>query len=393
MNNKLEKISVSEIESRQEKTLAIEQIEGVQEITESDLIVKSEQVAEEVENKSAEIIMSADQRIDQVRSVVGLNSEKGNLIFENYGFADRIKTIKDKITNLAKSTKDKIKDLMLPQSSEKTKNEITEQKLLEGELGETKKLLGGSFDASFVNFAEGGGAVFKAYKYQNFEVYNNLFPNEAPRDNINLGEDRRMEKINAERGAYLVSKHLGMNIVPPTIIREIDGEMGSCQEFIEDAKDVKTVSEILRKEISNDEMLKLKILDLLIENNDRHNYENYLVKNGKIFAIDNGDAFFSAKSPIEVLNPVSILEMLDKDKHIFGVRLPKNIIGNIRQFISNSVEIDGLKKELGGMFGDIAADAYIERINAFARSIGENGVISTKKLEDELSTRIKKFIK
>jgi len=92
-----------------------------------------------------------------------------------------------------------------------------------------------------------------------------------------------------ERAAYLVDRFLGFGLIPPTVIREIDGEIGSMQQFIPDAKTEYQVSkDELAGDSSQQQLMKLWILDYIICSSDR---KDNLFKDGKIWAIDNGLSF------------------------------------------------------------------------------------------------------
>jgi hypothetical protein len=66
-----------------------------------------------------------------------------------------------------------------------------------------------------------------------------------------------------ELAAYLLDQRLDFQIVPMTVLRTIDGKKGSLQYFVNDAVPAH-LAEKPRKKVE------LKILDLLIDNEDRH---------------------------------------------------------------------------------------------------------------------------
>ena len=128
-----------------------------------------------------------------------------------------------------------------------------------------------------------------------------------------------------ERAAYLVDKFLGFNLVSPTTIRNIDGEVGSLQKFIFDAEELKTLEGFYYKEFNTrteerkQELIKLWIFDYIIWNKDRHG-GNVLIKDKKVYAIDNGMAFSRAFSVeykpyttfFNHLVPSEVIEALEK---------------------------------------------------------------------------------
>ena len=78
-----------------------------------------------------------------------------------------------------------------------------------------KKLGGGTNQTLYIKLKNDGSVVFK------------------PKD----GEAEmlaHLEQYKRERAAYLVDRFMGLNLIPATVIREIDGKIGSAQEFIPD---------------------------------------------------------------------------------------------------------------------------------------------------------------
>lgn len=97
-----------------------------------------------------------------------------------------------------------------------------------------------------------------------------------------------------ERAAYLANIFLELDLVPPTIIRSVEGEDGSLQQFISDS----TVGYNLTEQQQSDEYIIqqkniMHLFDYIVGNTDRHE-GNFLVdKNRKVWAIDHGYAFNS----------------------------------------------------------------------------------------------------
>lgn len=143
------------------------------------------------------------------------------------------------------------------------------------------------------------------------------------------------ERRQGERAVYLVNKFLGFDIVPTTVIRTIEGEEGSLQRFIPDAK---TGLEVSRKQVPTEELVKMVLFDFLINNTDRHE-GNFLVKGKRIFAHDNessfsighiydrpiyfGENFFSAPIPEEIRNKIIQFEKWPEGKEFLSKSLEK----------------------------------------------------------------------
>jgi len=92
-----------------------------------------------------------------------------------------------------------------------------------------------------------------------------------------------------ERLVYLVSSLLGLYVVPPTVIRKVDDDVGSAQVFIPSAPTWKA-SGLTYEDVRVEEWQRLALLDWLCCNTDRH-ASNWLVTGRKFWAIDNGLCF------------------------------------------------------------------------------------------------------
>lgn len=208
-----------------------------------------------------------------------------------------------------------------------------------------EKLLGGIMGGTcFIKIRNDGGGVFKPHtsleRMQGAEQ-KNLF-------------------ISRERAAYLISRFLGFDFVPPTIIKVIDGKEGSFQEFIEDAQ---IGREVHYEDIEQYEQTKLDIFDDLIVNMDRHD-GNFLVKNGKIIAIDHGYTL--------LLNDLA-KEGIDIS------RVPVDIADRLRKFIESEEQRNILRDLLTELLGQPTADQFMKRVIFFVKSINANYSFDRKK--------------
>jgi hypothetical protein len=140
----------------------------------------------------------------------------------------------------------------------------------------SKELGKGENSAEFLQLQDDGSAIFKA---QSNEV--------RLRESIPRGSYYKRE-----RAAYLVDKFLRFGLVPPTVIREVDGEIGSMQRFISNGS---TILELPQEKINQDEtqehLARLWVFDYIIYNSDRHNSNFLIGDDKKVHAIDNGLAF------------------------------------------------------------------------------------------------------
>jgi len=170
------------------------------------------------------------------------------------------------------------------------------------------------------------------------------------------GEKKRLRCVEGgtfykrERAAYLVDKFLGFELVPPTIIREIEGEVGSFQQYIQDAK---SGYEVDKNEIKMVEMIKMRVFDYIIWNTDRFG-SNFLVKGKKLWAIDNGLSFCRESAangffPIGLnvlLNQYIPQEVIDKLEKFFSWDDGKKILKDLLLELLDKDEVDACFKRM-----------------------------------------------
>ena len=104
------------------------------------------------------------------------------------------------------------------------------------------------------------------------------------------------ESYEAEVAAYELDKMLGLNMVPPTVIRKINKKKGSLQLWANDCKLYGDVMNVVPATPAwSHQLSRMKIFDNLILNEDR-NARNFLVDPGfDIILIDHSRAFLSKK--------------------------------------------------------------------------------------------------
>jgi uncharacterized repeat protein (TIGR03843 family) len=93
-----------------------------------------------------------------------------------------------------------------------------------------------------------------------------------------------------ERAAYLLSEHLGIGVVPPTVIRDGPFGEGSFQWFV-DADHTHHYFTIHEQyERHHDQLRQIAVLDVLANNTDRKS-GHCLLADDRVWAIDNGLCF------------------------------------------------------------------------------------------------------
>ena len=207
---------------------------------------------------------------------------------------------------------------------------------------DSKPLGGGCNKTVFIELKDDGSGVFK--------------PKNGERGGLRMGVEAGTY-FRRERAAYLLDRFLGFDLVPPTVVREIDGEVGSFQQFIPDAKTVIQLEPSELNEVAlKQQRIKLWIFDYIIYNSDRH-LGNFLVKDGKVYAIDNGLSFgddigvkgyfFDAPIPLEMVEGIEkflsweegrkicedlLRELLNPEEVAACMGRIKRIAGIIRQY-------------------------------------------------------------
>lgn len=89
---------------------------------------------------------------------------------------------------------------------------------------------------------------------------------------------------------------LGIGQVPKTVLREVNGRMGSVQHWIEDTV---PAGDSVYLKVSPDDMYKTTVFDYVIGNTDRHG-KNILFKDNKPVLIDNGFSFPTGKGELRL---------------------------------------------------------------------------------------------
>lgn len=192
-----------------------------------------------------------------------------------------------------------------------------------------------------------------------------------------LGEYTQRNGYRHERAAYLVSEFLGLNIVPPTVVRKLNGEIGSAQQFVAGepayqykyGKKQKNPDYQLSDEFK-DELIKMWILDILIMNADRHRGNFIVTDNGEISAIDHGEAFSDSYSSME---------------EFFDVDIPQEIISRI-EFLSYHTELTAIfEQHLGKVLSRDEIIKFQGRLKRMLLHFKENQTISAESLKGILN--------
>lgn len=103
--------------------------------------------------------------------------------------------------------------------------------------------------------------------------------------NIPIGEQWKRERL-----GYLVNAAIGLDIVPPVVIREVEGNVGAAMDFV-DGEEWANAPSSSRQKVPDDQWQKLALQDWITGNTDRHGKNWMVTSEGKLWGIDNGLAF------------------------------------------------------------------------------------------------------
>ncbi|MGZ5478324.1 MAG: hypothetical protein ACXWGZ_01910 [Candidatus Aminicenantales bacterium] len=116
------------------------------------------------------------------------------------------------------------------------------------------------------------------------------------------------ETWKGEIAAYRLSRALGLNMVPPTVEREFQGNRGSCQMFVDYWNNLET---ILKKKINPPgikalyfarELCLQRAFDNLVYNIDRHQRNYLLMEDWRMILIDHSRSFgFDKKARTDLI--------------------------------------------------------------------------------------------
>ena len=104
------------------------------------------------------------------------------------------------------------------------------------------------------------------------------------------------DRYQHERAAYRLDRAIRLNMVPVTVLRSIDGELGSVQEWVEGAVDREAAEAydlaLFDSDAAREQLNRGQVFDLLIGNPSRGSDDILsLVKGGKLYLIDHSKAF------------------------------------------------------------------------------------------------------
>ena len=158
------------------------------------------------------------------------------------------------------------------------------------------------------------------------------------------------ESYKSEIAAYELDKRLALNMVPPVVEREVDGERGAAVMWVAPVTSVKEMGGTLpASRVPGNDVRKMRTFDNFIGNPDR-NAGNILVDAANhLILIDHSRAFIE-----DTALPVKI----------------ERVDGELWSAIQ-ALTVDDLSALLGPLIGDRAVNAMIERRNRMKKAVDE----------------------
>lgn len=194
---------------------------------------------------------------------------------------------------------------------------------------------------------EGGAGIFKSRKYK----------------------DKIISDTQNERAAYLISRIVGFNFVPATVLRNIGGQDGALQEYIPGSKFLHEVEQTPK---IKEGLYKYWIFGHMLRNMDRHD-ENLLIKDDSVISIDHEGSFDPDYS-----DP----SYFDQFRQYYGQASPDYLIQLLKLFDSDNLRQELLRNSLHELLSTDDIDITMRRIGEIGKILLKNGGISRK---DELA--------
>ena len=183
-----------------------------------------------------------------------------------------------------------------------------------------------------------------------------------------------------EIAAYRLDKHLGLNMVPPTVERRFQKNRGSCQLWITTMMSLKKKFEEKIKTPSykvfywNRAFYKQRAFDNLIANDDRHQNQYLITEDWRMILIDHSRSFRTSKKFTKKL----IYDEKYKEGPTFIMKeLPRALYEKIKslnaEVIKNAVGEYLTDKEIEAML--VRKDLIVKWVEDRIKKMGEDKVL------------------
>ena len=245
-----------------------------------------------------------------------------------------------------------------------------EERLLSGEVVDFVDMsgfCGAVSDMAFVALDNGDYGIFKSVEGEGRRLMNGVLDRYAARYEAGLWHKK-------ERVVSLIDKYFGFGLVPPTVIREINGQTGSFQKFVDNAPVGELVDKNHWQEL-NSRLTDMFLFDFIIWNNDRHE-ANFLVNKdaGSITAIDNGISFIDTE-PLMIIRP-DILKSKFVKKWMYSrenLNPSPSFLSSLDFGLIDQLKVEQLGTAVARYIGFDRAKSFIKRALSVHEALGKLG--------------------
>lgn len=152
-----------------------------------------------------------------------------------------------------------------------------------------------------------------------------------------------------EYAAWIVSRDLGWDIVPPTVLRDGPAGFGALQLFIEEDENV----DVRRVVFTHpEELQKMAVFDVVINNTDRKAGHLIVDRSGKLWGVDHGICFSDEPKLRTVIWAFE------------GEEVPPQLMADLESFAACGMSAD----VLGELLGRNELDALCRRVDGLLRT-------------------------
>jgi hypothetical protein len=177
--------------------------------------------------------------------------------------------------------------------------------------------------------------------------------------------DWAWECYQAEVVAYKLDKLLGLTMVPPTVEKDIAGQKGSLQLWVDGGRLYKEVQDQTPQTVKwSREISRMKLFDNLICNPDRHTGNFMVDSDWNIILIDHSQCFLSRGR-------------LHEDSEMLPTRFDRRLVKKLKEMSLEKLEIRFARLLLDSQIKGIIArrDALLEHMEKLIAEKGEKAVL------------------